>query len=107
MSSKCNLTQLKFTRAAAILFSKKKKFETSLVLNLAHLKINDNKANTPDTNNTEGELISGFWNESVNETDSNFEEKREGNKREKEYEDNIEIEKPKTKKAVSRKLEIK
>ena len=86
MPSKRCLTQLKSARAAAVLSSKKRKIEASLVLNLAQPEIGDNKLSTTDTSDTEGEFRTWFWNESANESGSDTEE--EGDKKEEEGEDN-------------------
>ena len=66
--------------------SKKRKVETSLVLNSAQLEIDDDKLSTTDRSDTEGESGTWFWNESANESDLNTED--EGDKGEEEGEDN-------------------
>lgn len=66
MPSKRRLTQLKSARAAAVLSSKKRKVEASLVLNSAQLEIDDDKLSITDTSDTEGESGTWFWNESAN-----------------------------------------
>lgn len=98
-----SLTQLKSARAAAVLSSKRRKVEASLVLNSAQLEIDDDKLSTTDTGDTEDESGTWFWKGSANETGSEFEEGGEGDKGEEEGEDNesnTETEEPRTKRAI-------
>lgn len=99
---------MKFTRAATVLSSKKRKIEANLVLNSAQLKINDDKLSITDTSNTKSESGIWFQNKSANESDSDIE--KEEDKREKEDENNksnVEIEEPSTERVVSPEIEIK
>lgn len=50
MPFKHRLKQLKFAKATIVLLSKKKKFEASLILNLAHLEMDDHKLNITNKN---------------------------------------------------------
>lgn len=107
MPSKRRLEQLKCARVAAVLSSKKRKFEASSVLNSAQLEIDDDKLSLADTIETEGESGTWFWNKSANESDSDT--KEEADKGEGEGEDsesNSHIEEPRTERAVSPEVEI-
>lgn len=55
----------------------KRKLEASSLSNSAQLQIDNDKLKTGDTSNTEGESGIRFWNERVNETDSDPEEEGE------------------------------
>lgn len=108
MLSKRCLTQLKSVKAAIILSSNKKKVEANLVLNLAQLKINDNKLSITNTSDIKDEFGIWFWNKSANKNDSDTKEK--GDKEEEKGENNksnSKIKKPSTEKAVSPEIKIK
>lgn len=98
MPSKYRFIQLKSVKVKAVQSLKRRKIEASLVLNLIQLKINDNKLSITDINDIEGESGTQFQNENVNESDLDFEKKREGREegRKKEYKNNESN--PKTKK---------
>lgn len=70
--SKCNTAQDVF-----IPIFKKKRFEASSFLNLEQFNTNDNKRNTINTTNHDGDSVgTRYLNENVNETNSDFEEER-------------------------------
>ena len=101
MPSKRRLDQLKSARAAAVQACKKRKSKTSSVLDVP-LEVEDDKLDTTDTSDTEGEAATWFWNESPNESDSDTEEGE--SKDEEEESDNelgLEVEESRTNKAVS------
>lgn len=102
MRSKRRLEQLKSARAAAVQSFKKRRSEASSVLNSTKLEIDDDKLSTADTSDTEGKSRTRFWNESANEIDSDAEEG--GDKEKEDLDENeldLDIEKPRTKRAVS------
>lgn len=101
MPSKRRLTQLKTARAAAVLSLKRRKVEASLLLNSAQLEIDDDKLSTADTSDTKSGFGTWFWNESVNESDSDTEEGEKGEEDDEDDESNAEIEESRTKEAVS------
>lgn len=101
MPSKRRLEQLKSARAAAVQARKKRKSETSSVLN-AHLEIEDDKLSTIDTNDTEGESGTLFWNDSANESGSDKEAGEDEDEEEDDgHELGMEMEESRTEKAAS------
>ena len=82
--------------------------EASLLPNSAQLRIDDRKLSTADTTNTDdtdNESGTWFWNESANETDSDTEEEGNGN-----HENDLEGDESRTEEAASseiHKVEIK
>ena len=95
---------LKAARTASIEFFIKRKLEASSLPKSAQPQIDDDKLSTDDTSDTEGESAIWFWNESVNEIDSDSEE--EGELDEKDWEE----EKSSTQQdvsCISSKVEIK
>ena len=82
MSSKRRREQWNSARAASLEVFKKRRLEASLLPNSAQLRIDDRKLSTADTTNTDdtdNESGTWFWNESANETDSDTEEEGNGN----------------------------
>lgn len=60
-------------------FKRFKKEDKTLLPNLVQPLLDDNEANTSNTNDTEGESETWFWHKSANESDSNSEEERYSN----------------------------
>lgn len=105
MPSKQKCKQQKFAKATSLKVFKKKRLETSLTPNLVQFKIDDRKLSTTNTtitgnmDNTNNKFKTQFWNESANKTDLDIKEKRNGN-----YEKNLEKDKSKIEKTASSKI---
>ena len=74
MPSKRQHDQWKNARAALLQTFKKRRQDSSLIPNLVQPQLDDDKANTSDTSDTEGESKTMFWHKSANESDSDSEE---------------------------------
>ena len=74
MPSKRQRDQWKNARAASLQTFKKRRQDSSSLPNLVQPQLDDDKANTSDTSDTEGESETWFWHESANESDSDSEE---------------------------------
>ncbi len=85
MPTKRRLNQLKPARDLVVEACKRRKFEASLIVN-SQLKIEDNKLSTADTNDTEDESKTWFWNDSANESDSDIEEGEDSDENESDLE---------------------
>ena len=95
--SKRRRDHLKAAREAAVASFKKRRSEASSLPTLDQCEIDDKKLSTTDTSDTEDNSRTWFWNESVNETDSNSEE--EGD--DEDNDENLEEEHPKTEREAS------
>ena len=74
MPSKRQRDQWKNARAASLQTFKKRRQDSSSLPNLVQPQLDDDKANTSDTSDTEGESETWFWHKSANESDSDSEE---------------------------------
>ena len=76
-----------------------------MVLDSAQLEIHNDKLSTTDTSDTEGKSGTWFWNESANESDSDI----EGGEDEEvdENESDLDVDQPRTERAVSTKVQNK
>lgn len=74
MPSKLQRDQWKNARAASLQTFKKRRQDSSSLPNLVQPHLDDDKANTSVTNDTEGESETWLWHESANESDSDSEE---------------------------------
>lgn len=97
MPSNRRLDQLKSARVAAVQAKKRRRYEVDIVTDPAPLEIDDDKLSTTDTSNMEGESGILFWNESLNEDDSDTEEEGEEVDKFDEGESDLDIDEVKTK----------
>ena len=74
MPSKRQRNQWENARAASLQTFKKRRQDSSSLPNLVQPLLDDNEADTSDTNDTEGESETWFWHESANESHSDSEE---------------------------------
>ena len=105
MPSKQRRKQWKSARAASFEVFKKKRLEASSLPNSVQLRIDDRKLSTTNTDDTDNESGTWFWNKSANKTDSDIEE--EGNRN---HENDLEGDESRTEEAASselHKVEIK
>lgn len=79
MPTKICLNQLKLIRDFVAKFYKKKKFQTSLVINLQY-KIEDDKLNTADTSNMKDKFEICFQNNNTNKSNLDAKEEENDNK---------------------------